>query len=52
MNKYIALVTISVPVEAKDADAAYDIAYDKALMDLNIIKSPFLIENVEIKNND
>ena len=49
MNEYVAHLTISIPVKAKDADAAYDVAYDKALMDLNIIKSPFLIEHVEIK---
>ena len=50
MNKYIAHITLSVTVEAQDDDAAYLVAYDTALMDLKIIKSPFLIENIEIKD--
>tara|TARA_B110000285_G_scaffold229977_1_gene295721 strand:+ start:965 stop:1123 length:159 start_codon:yes stop_codon:yes gene_type:complete len=49
MNKYIAHVTISVPLEVQDALTAYLTAYNMVVMDLNIIKSPFLVENIEIK---
>ena len=52
MNKYIALVTISVPVKAKDADAAYDIAYTQCFNEefLSAAGTSIYIENIEIKD--
>ena len=49
MNKYIAYVTISVPVEAQTADAAYDLAHDDVLMEYIKTGSSGYIERIEIK---
>ena len=50
MNKYIAHVTISVPVEAEDSDAAYDFAYDDVLMEYIKTGTSIYIERIEIKD--
>jgi|TARA_B110000483_G_scaffold220469_1_gene275516 hypothetical protein len=50
MNKYIAHVTISVPVEAKDSYAAYDFAHDEVLMKYIKTVTSIYIENIEIKD--
>ena len=49
MNKYIAQVTISIPVEAKDADDAYDTVFDDIRMEYILPGTSIYIENIEIK---
>jgi len=49
MNKYIAQVTISVPIEAQTADAAYDLAHDDVLMGYIKTGTSIYIERIEIK---